>query len=167
MSEGFTPISTQEEFDAAIKDRLSRQETKIRSEYADYEELKKESQNWAKTKESYEKTIKDSKTAFDDLNTKLTEATGKIAQYETDALKTKIAIETGLPVGMIGYLKGSSEEEIKKSAEELGKFAQGGQVPPLASPEGNDLRNDYSSTGKVNEDRAMKKFIESLKIINE
>ena len=97
----------------------------------------------------------------------LTEATGKIAQYETDALKTKIAIEAGLPVGLFSYLKGNTEEEIKQSAEELGKYAKAGQRQPLADPEGDEPKGNYSLPGQVNPDRAMKKFMETLKIINE
>lgn len=132
----FTPIETQEAFDAAIKDRLARQETKIRSEYADYEDLKKQSGNWEAEKQSYEQTIADNKTAYEDLNAKYTEATGKIAQYETDALKIRITLEAGLPVEMRDYLKGTTEEEIRKSAEGLAKFRKGGQASPLADPEG-------------------------------
>ena len=166
MSE-FTPISTQDEFDAAIKDRLARQESKIRGEYADYDNLKKQSESWATEKQSYEKTIADNKTAFDDLNNKLTEATGKIAQYETDALKTKIAIETGLPMELRSYLSGTTEEEIKNSAEQLGKFTKGSQVPPLANPEGEPSKSDFDRTGKINEERVRQKFINSFKILEE
>ena len=164
MSEEFKVINTQEEFDAAIKDRLARQENKIRAEYADYDALKKSAEE---QKTAYEKTIADNKTAFDDLNQKYTEATGKIAQYETDALKTKIAIETGLPIAMISYLKGSTEEEIKTSAEELGKFTKGSQVTPLANPEGESLKDRYELTGKVDEERVRRKFIDSFKILEE
>jgi len=161
MSE-FTPINTQEEFDAAIKDRLARQENKIRGEYADYEDLKKQSESWATEKQSYEKTIADSKTDYETLNSKLTEANGKIAQYEMDALKTRITIEAGLPMELRGYLNGTTEEEIKASAEQLGKFTKGSQAQPLADPEGDPQKDKFSVTGKINEDRAMKKFAESL-----
>ena len=163
----FTPIETQEAFDAAIKDRLARQEAKIRGEYADYEDLKKRSASWATEKQSYEKTITDNKTAFDDLNQKLTEATGKIAQYETDALKTKIAIESGIPFGMVSYLKGTTEDDIRKSAEELGKFAKTGQKQPKADPEGDEPKGGYDPIGGVNTERAMRKLMDSLKILNE
>lgn len=132
----FTPIETQEAFDAAIKDRLARQETKIRGEYADYEDLKKKSDTWAAEKQSYEKTIAENKTSYDELNQKLVEATGKIAQFETDALKTKIASESGIPYGMSSYLKGTTEEEIRSSADELSKFAKLGMKQPPADPEG-------------------------------
>lgn len=131
----FTPINTQEEFDAAIKDRLSRQEAKIRGEYSGYEDLKRQSEAWQKEKESYEKTISENKTAYEDLNSKLSEATGKIAAYETDALKTKVAIEAGIPMELRDYLNGNNEEEIKASAEKLGKFTKAAQTPPQFTPE--------------------------------
>ena len=164
--EEFTPIETQEAFDAAIKDRLARQENKIRGEYADYDELKKKSTSWKEEKGKYEESIAAGKKSIEELNQKLSEANGKIAQYELDALKIKVATEAGIPARLCSYLKGTSEDELKKSAEELGKFTKGGQVAPLADPEG-DEKNDYSFTGKVNESRAMKKFAESLKAINE
>ena len=40
MAEEFKAITTQEEFDAAIKDRLARQEKTIKSQFADYDDLK-------------------------------------------------------------------------------------------------------------------------------
>ena len=163
----FTPIETQEAFDAAIKDRLARQESKIRGEYADYDTLKQQASSWETEKQSYEKTVADNKTAFDDLNNQLTEAKGKIAQYETDALKTKIAIESGLPVGMFSYLQGSTEEEIRKSAEDLGKYMKGSQVTPLADPEGDSQKGDFTITGKINEERVRRKFMNSFKILEE
>ena len=166
MSE-FTPINTQEEFDAAIKDRLGRQESKIRGEYADYDNLKKQSETWTAEKQSYEKTIADNKTAYETLNGQLTEANGKIAQYETDALKTKIAIETGLPMELRSYLSGSTEDEIKKSAEQLGKYTKGSQTLPLANPEGEQGKDQFELTGKIDEDRVRKKFIDSFKILEE
>lgn len=142
MAELEKPITTQEEFDTAIKDRLARQETKIRNEYADYEELKKQSGTWTQEKESYEKVIAKSKEDLNTLNTKYQEATGKIAVYETDALKTRVAIESKLPMELRSYLKGSTEDEIRASAEELGKFAKTTQAPPLADPEGNQPKGD-------------------------
>ena len=162
----FTPINTQEELNKVIGDRLADREKKIRAEYAGYDELKKQSETWNTEKQKYEQTIADNKTKLDDLTQKYTEATGKIAQYETDALKTKVAIESGIPAGLFSYLKGSTEEEIRKSAEELGKYTKGGNLPP-ADPEGDPWKNGRSLDGKVNEERAMKKFMESLKVLNE
>lgn len=161
----FIPINSQEEFDTAIKDRLARQESKIRGEYA---ELEKQSKTWATEKESYEKTIADNKTAYDALNAQYTEATGKIAGYETEALKTKVAIEAGLPMDLRDFLTGSTEEEIKASAEKLGKFTtKGSQVLPLANPEGDSGKDQFELSGKVNEERVRKKFMDSFKILEQ
>jgi len=151
----FTPINTQEELNAVIGGRLASQEKKIREEYADYEDLKTKSAAWETDKQAYEKTIAENKTAFDELTQKYTEATGKIAQYETDALKTKVAIEAGLPVGLFSYLKGNTEEEIKQSAEELSKFAKSGQRQPLADPEG--------EPPKENKNVALRKMLKEMK----
>ena len=167
MGDEFKPINTQEELNKVIGERLVSKEKAVREEYADYADLKKKAEGWDTEKATLEKTIADNKTAYDDLNQKLTEANGKIAKYETDALKTKVAIESGIPAGLISYLKGTTEEEIKKSAEELGKFTKGGGTLPPADPEGDPPKGDYAATGKVDEDRAVKKFIKSLEKITE
>jgi hypothetical protein len=52
MSE-FTPITTQEDFDAAIQGRLKQQERSIRSEYADYADLQKQVAGFADKEKSY------------------------------------------------------------------------------------------------------------------
>ena len=55
MAEEFKPITTQEEFNAAIKARLERQESTIRKEYADYEDLKAQGAKFEEEKQAYEK----------------------------------------------------------------------------------------------------------------
>ena len=40
MAEEFKPITTQEEFDAAIKTRLARERATVEKQYVDYEDLK-------------------------------------------------------------------------------------------------------------------------------
>lgn len=143
----FKPIVTQEEFDNAIKSRLEQKERSVRSEYEDYDALKKQSQTWADEKTAFEKQIADSKTAYDDLNAKYSAATGKVAELEAGALRTKVAIDAGLPMNLCSYLKGSTEEEIKASAAELAKFAGTGVGgAPLANLEqghGSDKNEMY------------------------
>lgn len=147
--EEFKPINTQEEFDAAIDSRMSRQESKIRAEYRELENqvetLKKESEKWTKEKSDYEAVIAKNKTDFEDLNAKYSEATGTIADYQTKELKTKVAIEKGLPMELRGYLKGTTEEEIKASADELGKFASASRNIPAADPEGDPPKGDSTT----------------------
>ena len=160
MSE-FTPINTQEEFDSMIKDRLARE----RAKFSDYEDIKSQLAE-AQTKiADYEKTIEKNQKAFDQLSAESKEKDTKIAGYEADALKTSVAVNKKLPFELRKYLQGTTEEELNASADELLKFGQANPVPPLAQPDGK--ADDYSSTGKVNADRAMRKFTESLKSISE
>ena len=132
----FTPITTQAEFDAAIADRLSRQEKTITARY----EGAMQSADVEKLKTGYENTIADLKKQIEEAGTKaaestkqLTELNAKIKSYESDSAKTRIALETGLPFQMAGRLTGETEEEIRKDAEAL-KSMIGGQMPiaPLA-----------------------------------
>lgn len=138
MAEEFRPITTQEELDAVIKDRLKRQESSIRSEYADYEDLKKRSEAWQKSEEKYKADI-------DTLS-------GRVKGYETDSVKRRIAHELELPYGAETRLFGETEEEIRKDAEGL-KALIGSQKAPVAplkspEPEGDNPNAMYAALAK-------------------
>lgn len=139
----FTPITTQAEFDAAIAERLSRQEKSIMSKYegmmsaADVDTLKA----------GYEKSINDLKNAQAESNKQLTEALSKIKGYETDSVKTRIALELGLPYGMAQRLAGETEDEIRKDAESL-RVLMKPSVAPLANPEPNASGNSNDTALK-------------------
>ena len=72
------------------------------------------------------------------LQTQLTEKDGKIAKYEIDSVKTRIARETGLSYEAIDFLQGSDEEAIRKSAEALRGLVGKQPTPPLGNPEPGD-----------------------------
>ena len=168
MSENFEPITTQEDLDRIIGDRLARE----RAKYADYEELKAAAdkyKDYDQVKADLEKT-KGSLTAlqsqYSALDEKSKEKDTKITSYEAEIRKTNVAVSKKLPLEMRKYLQGSTEEELSKSADELMKFynTQNGGDPNAHLGSGGE---DYSSTGIVNTARAMKKFEASLKSINE
>lgn len=132
----FTPITTQAEFDAAIADRLSRQEKILTERYKDA----LQPDDVSKLKSGYEKTIADLQKQIEDAGTKqaasdkqLTELNARIKGYESDSVKTRIALEMGLPYQMAGRLNGDTEEAIRKDAEALQGMIRG-QTPvaPLA-----------------------------------
>lgn len=122
----FTPINTQEEFDARIGARLQRE----RDKYADYETLKtKVSQmtdydDLKKKSEKFEAEISS-------LTTQLNEANTKIKGYESHSVKQRIARETGIPIEMADRLTGESEDEIRKDAESLKPFIGTGSIRSL------------------------------------
>lgn len=95
MAEAFEPITTQEAFDAAVAQRLA--------PYADYNELKAQNETYAG---------------------QIVELNSRIQTYETDALKTRIAHEVGIPFDLAQRLTGSNEADIRKDAQALLKLIQ-------------------------------------------
>ena len=132
----FTPIETQEQFDAMVRDRIARAERSAAEKYGDYEDVKKQnadltSQIALLTEQikTQTETINGNKTVVDDL-------TAKVQAYETASVKTKIALELGLPYQMADRLAGTDEESIRKDAEEMRSlFGSNRPTAPLRSTE--------------------------------
>lgn len=125
----FTPINSQEEFDAVIKSRLEREANKVRGEFADYNTIKDNLA--AKTKETEELNGK-----ISGLESQVKELTLKLSASETDSAKTRIAYEMGIPFELSKRLTGSTEEDIRKDAEGLKQFFNNGKPQqPLFNPE--------------------------------
>lgn len=137
MSE-FKVIETQEQFDAAISERINREKATLAKKYEGY--ISPDDMN-AKLTESQTK-IDDLTGQLTAANEKITNHTteiaerdAKIKQYEAAQTKAKIAHEAGLSYEAIDFLKGENEEEIKKSAETLKGLIGTKKVPPLANTE--------------------------------
>lgn len=115
---GFTPIMTQEDFDAAISERLKREQAK----YSDYDTIKSDLG-----------TLRVQLSAKD---AEISTLQGKVKGYETDSVKTRIALETGLPLDLRTRLTGETEEEIRADANKLAKlFVQQKDPAPLRDTE--------------------------------
>lgn len=136
----FTVIETQEQLDKVIGDRIRRAEetaaAKAAEKYQDYDAMKSQNEDLAKqiaqlteqiTKQT--ETIDGNKAIVDDL-------TAKVQAYETASVKTKIALELGLPYQMANRLSGDDEAAIRADAETMVKLI-GSQKPvaPLGSGE--------------------------------
>ena len=114
----FTPIMTQEDFDAAISERLQREQAK----YSDYDTIKSDLG-----------TLRAQLSAKD---AEISTLQGKVKGYETDSVKTRIALETGLPLELRSRLTGETEEEIRADANKLAKlFVQQKDPAPLRDTE--------------------------------
>ena len=140
----FTPINTQEEFDAAIADRLSRD----RAKYSKQFEAEMKEKGWKTTEEvagltkeltdkvtaltaqlqAQTETINGHKTEVDTLN-------AKIHDYETASVKTAVALEMGIPYQMAGRLSGDTEEAIRADAKAMAALI-GGTNQPAPLPGG-------------------------------
>lgn len=161
----FKAITTQEEFDIAIKDRLKRQEDSIKSQYADYGSLKDtiaKLQNEAQAWTGKEKELKDKADSLEkekkDVQDKLDAADKKVKDLETDALKTKVAIEKGLPLELRSRLAGQTEDEIKADAEALAGII--GQEQRRGLP---GFSPDDGGTGGNNNDAAFLGMLKEMK----
>lgn len=125
----FTPIETQEQLNAIIGERISRAEQKAAEKYADYDDLKKQNTEFQQQLQAQTEEIKGHKAEIDSLN-------AKVQSYESSSLKTRIALETGLPYKMAERLTGDSEEAIRADAEMmLNLMGSKKEVAPVASNE--------------------------------
>ena len=119
MSE-FKPITTQEEFDAAIKERLSREKAK----YSDYDQLKSRVTELETENVDLKSTIEANNQSKADADKQLEEMQNQISNYETASLRTRVALQYGLPYDLADRLQGTDEESFKADAERLASFVK-------------------------------------------
>lgn len=126
----FKPITTQEEFDAAIKERLSREKAK----YSDYDQLKSRVTELETENVDLKSTIEANNQSKADADKQLEEMQSKIAGYETASLRTRVALQYDLA----DRLQGTDEESLKADAERLAGYMKPKEsIPPLKTNEPN------------------------------
>lgn len=118
INEDFKPITSQEQLDSMLKDRLDRKEKAVRSEYGDYEDLKAKAQKYDEAQEAakteLEKAQERAKKAEDELATMQ-------AQKARAELAMKVSAATGVPANLI---QGSDEATMTASANAIATFAK-------------------------------------------
>lgn len=128
----FKAIETQEELDRIIQDRLQRE----RDKFSDYDELKKTNQDYEKQIGSLQAEIDTSSQKIKTHDQVVADLNSKITGYETNDLKTRIALKHGLPIDLADRLTGDDEASITADAEKLAGFVkQKPTVPPLKDTE--------------------------------
>lgn len=90
----FNPINTQEEFDAAVRER-----------YGDVAGLQGQINTLTGERDAHVATIADLQ--------------GKVAAFETKELKSRIAKEIGIPAHMADRLNGADEAALREDAKNL------------------------------------------------
>lgn len=127
----FVAITTQEEFEKRLKERLDRERQTAEKRWQDQvkekddslEVLKMENANLKNTLEKQKEDKKSEKTAIEDLKK-------QIERFQLKELKTKVAVEYGIPYSLSDRIQGSNEVEIEQDAKNLSKYL--GKAEPIA-----------------------------------
>lgn len=138
----FKPITTQEEFDAAIKARLSREKEK----YGDYDQLKSRVTELEEENVGLKSTIEANQQSKAESDKQLEEMQKQIAGYETASMRTRIALQHGLPYDLADRLQGADEESLTTDAERLASFVKSTEyVAPMRNLEPTLEKNENTS----------------------
>lgn len=128
----FKTIETQEELDRIIQDRLTRE----REKYSDYEDLKNKNTALETQISTLQATIDESNATIKAHDETVAGLNAKISGFETASLRTKIALQHGIPFDLVDRLAGDDEASIKADAERLAAFVKPkAPVPPLKTTE--------------------------------
>lgn len=152
----FKPIETQEAFDRAVSERIRREQESLTKRYnEELEQLKTRNNELETENGALKTTAEESKNAAAEYDQKITDLNAKVTGYETANLRTRIAIQNGLPLDLADRLQGEDEASLKADAERLAGFmvkpAQ--PAPPLKGLEKQD---------SVDEDADLKQMLQKL-----
>lgn len=124
MSE-FKIIETQEELDNIVKERIRRE----REKFADYDELKKRVSELETENGTLKTSIEETKKTITESEAQITDLQGKVSNYETASLRTRIALQNGLPYDLADRLQGTDEATLTADAERLASFMRPAPAP--------------------------------------
>lgn len=134
MSE-FKPITTQEELDLVISDRLKRERETSARKYEGW----KSPDDIQKLIDEHAKELKKLQDAAAETEKVLKEKDDQIAEsarYRTDLEKTRIALAAGLKIDYADRLRGENVDEWKADAEILARdFAASHTAAPVGNPD--------------------------------
>ena len=155
----FKTIETQEELDKIIQERLNRQKESLEKQIADYDQLKTKVTDLEAENSALKVAAEKTKSTLGGHEKEVAKLNAKIAGYETASLRTKIALQNGLPFDLAERLVGTDEESLKADAERLAGFIKPTTpTPPLKDPE---------SPAGSNENGAYKNLLENLNLEGE
>lgn len=112
MAEEFTPITTQEDLNKIIGERLTRERESTAKKYADYDDIKGKNAEYAKQIEALNKQVEESSKK----DSTILKLQSQIKKYEVDSVKNKVAYEVGLNPQFASRLNGDTEDDIRKDA---------------------------------------------------
>ena len=119
----FEPITSQEQFDQAIKARIERAQAKAAEKFADYDELKAKAAKFDEAEAAQMSDLEKAKKEVEEL--KAAAAKRDEAARVRD-LRAKVSKATGVPADLIS---GSDEESMTAFAKSVAEFARKPSAP--------------------------------------
>lgn len=141
----FEPITSQEDFNARLKDRLSQKERSVKKEFEGYTspgDLETIKNEYQKKIDELTAQISESSKKYSDFDAKIADYESEISTLKTNAFKSDVLREFGISNEYLDNLTGTTEEEIRASAEKLSKLMTP-RRQPMASTEESGANNQY------------------------
>lgn len=156
MAEEFQPITSQDQLNSIIGDRIRRAQETAEKKFEGY--LSKE--EVSKTIAEYQKQIAEITASHSQDSETIKTLTAQVKSFETANLKSKVAYELGLPYGMASRIAGETEEDIRKDAQSLKDLI--GTSKPQA-PQATTEPRLSQSPEKAAQNAAYRKLLGSIK----
>ena len=142
MEEGFTPITSQEQLDRIIGERVKREKEAAAKKYADYDDLKVKAADYEKQAADLTKSLEDANGKIAAYEKEKAELNSRISAYETRSVKMRIAREEGIPYELAERLSGDSEDAIREDARNFSQYVgRTASAPPLRDTEPAEGKN--------------------------
>lgn len=126
----FEAITSQEQLDSIIKDRLDRASKKHSEATA---ELQKELESLKTTNTELSGKLSEYDSKYANVDVVISDLQGKVKSYETDSVKTRVSREYGIPWELRDRLRGETEEEIRNDARALSEILPKNSAPRKSS----------------------------------
>lgn len=140
MAEDFEPITSQEQFDARIKERIARAAKSAREAYD-----REHAEDLEKAR-AYDELQEQSKSELQRAMDRASDAEAKLERLESEARRRDIADEVSRETGVPAHLlRGATKEDMESSAREISEFAEA-RRPPVVASEGRRPKSDAPST---------------------
>lgn len=153
----FTPIESQEQFDAMVKERVERAKKSTAKEYEaqlkDLEGIKEQLATKDEEITALKAKIGDFESEKKTSEESIQGMQKELSELKLKALKTQIAMDNNLPPDMADRIKGDDEEAMRADAEKLASYVNKRVAP--------SFRNDDAPKDSAEEGyREMARFLE-------
>lgn len=143
MAKEFQAITSQEQLDNVIGERLRRQKEQFEEKIKEYEALKEENSKLQTELEQKNQFIEENKKETSMRTEDYENLEKELSSLKLQQLKQKIAINNGIPLDLANRLSGEDEETLLEDAKTLSQFINSNPTPqPLKSVEDTNVNDE-------------------------